>query len=200
MKILTEKTAEEFLSKNRFDVLENIYIEKESELKSTVNKIGFPCVMKVSSPKIIHKNQVGGVELDIGNLEEAIKVFKRIMKIKNAEGVLVQKQIEGEWYLLGIKKTPEFGHAIVFGAGGIYTEKIKDTSFRICPITKHDAKEMINETKAGKTLKNREAIIDVLIKLSELVEKYPAINELDINPLMIYKNKGVIVDARIVWD
>ncbi len=201
MKSLTEKSASSFLKEQGFDINEFIFVNNKKDLESALEKVGYPCVMKVSSSKIVHKNKVGGVKLDIGNFKEALQTFNKLMNIKNAEGVLIQKQIPGKWYLLGIKKTPEFGHAIVFGAGGIYTEQIKDTSFRITPLTKKDCISMINETNIGNKLnkKEKKIVIDNLLKLSKLTKDFPDIQELDINPLMIYKNKGLIIDSRIVF-
>jgi succinyl-CoA synthetase beta subunit len=197
MEILTEKEAEDFLEKEHFDVVERIYIEKKDELKDAVEKLSFPLVMKVSGQKIIHKNKVGGIVKNIKDYETALNVFDKLRKIENVQGVMIQKQIKGKEFLLGIKRTPEFGHVIAFGAGGIYTEKLKDTSFRVCPFNKKEARKMINETNIAKDLdKKFSKIIEKnILKLCKLAKKYPRIKELDINPLI----QGSIIDARIVW-
>ncbi len=202
MKIFTEKEAEQFLEKKGFEIVNRIYINKKSEIKKATNKIGFPVVMKVSGKKIIHKNKFGGIKKNIKSYEQAEKSFAKIMKIKNSEGVMIQKQISGEEYLLGIKKTPEFGHVIAFGAGGIHTEKFKDISFRVCPFDKTEAKKMIKDVKKAKELNKKDinVIEKNLMKLCQLSKKNPKIKELDINPLIINKKRATIVDARIVWE
>lgn len=205
MKIFVEKEAENFLEKEGFKIVKRTYIKKneeESSFKEKIKKIGFPLVMKVSGKKIIHKNIIGGVKKDITNYEQALKAFKRLIKIKNCKEVILQKQIQGKEFLLGIKKTPEFGHVIAFGRGGIYTEKFKDVSFRVYPFDKREAEKMIKEIKVTKRLNKKRIflLIKNLIKLCKLAKKYPRINELDINPLIVEKDKAIIVDARIVFD
>ena len=196
MKVFTEKEAEDFLEKEQFDIIERIYIEKESELKEATNKFGFPLVMKVSGPEIIHKNKIGGVVKNIKNYEIAWEVFNKLKEIKSAKGVMIQKQIKGKEFLLGIKRTPEFGHVIAFGAGGIHTEKLKDVSFRIYPFGKKEIKKMIDEVEISKDLEKESVkIIEKnILRLCKLIKKYPRINELDINPLI----QGRVIDARIV--
>ncbi|HUS51613.1 MAG TPA: acetate--CoA ligase family protein [Candidatus Paceibacterota bacterium] len=202
MRILTEKEAEEFLEKEGFEVVERKHIEKESEIKKAIDNLGFPIVLKVSGEKIIHKNKLGGIKTNIENYGEALKAFIEIKKINYFEGAMIQKQIKGKEFLLGIKKTPEFGHVIAFGAGGIFTEKLKDISFRVCSFDKTEARKMIREIEMAKNLtnKNVEIIEKNLIKLCHLVKKYPKIKELDINPLIVNQNKAIIVDARIVFE
>ena len=198
MDIFTEKEAEDFLEKEKFEVVERIYIEKENELRNATSKLGFPLVMKVSGEEIIHKNRVGGVVKGIKDYEIAWEVFNKLKGIKGVKGVMVQKQIKGKEFLLGIKRTPEFGHVVAFGAGGIHTEKLKDVSFRVYPFEKKEIKKMIEEVKASKDLdKNSFKIIEQnVLKICKLIKKYPRIKELDINPLI----QGRVVDARIVWN
>ena len=202
MRIFTEKEAEKFLEKRGFKIVNRIYIGKKSGISKAINKIGFPFVMKVSGEKIIHKNKVGGIKTNIKDYKHALKAFMELKKIKNFEGCMIQKQISGKEFLLGIKKTPEFEHVVAFGAGGIHTEKLKDVSFRVCPFDKNEARKMIKEIKSAKGL-NKKNIDDIeknLIKLSYLAKKYPKIKELDINPLIVDKKRAIIVDARIVLE
>ena len=133
----------------------------------------------------------------ITDYEIAWEVFNKFKEIKGMRGVMIQKQIKGKEFLLGIKRTPEFGHVIAFGAGGIHTEKLKDVSFRVYPFGKREARKMIEEVNASKDLdkKSIEIIEKNILKLGKLTEKYPRIKELDINPLI----QGRVVDARIVW-
>ncbi len=202
MKIFTEKEAEEFLENKGFKIINRIFIKEKSEINKAINKIGFPLVMKVSGKKIVHKNKFGGIKKNIENYQQALKFFIELKKIRNFEGVMIQKQIFGEEFLLGIKKTPEFGHVVAFGAGGIHTEKLKDVSFRVCAFDEIEAREMIKEVKKAKGLnkENVDIIEKNLIKLCQLIKKYPKIKELDINPLMVDEKKAIIVDARIVFE
>jgi len=200
--ILTEKEAEAFLEKEKFDIVKRVFVKDVKSLKGAIKKISFPLVMKVSGKKIVHKNSVGGVVDDVNNYEEASKIFRRLRKIKGCEEILIQKQLEGREFLLGIKKTLEFGHTVAFGAGGINTEKLNDVSFRVCDFNKVEASKMINEIEASKDLKKqeREVIVKNIIKLCDLSKNYKGIKELDINPLFVKDKKAVIADARIVFE
>lgn len=201
MRILGEKEAEDFLEKEGFDVVERAFVKENTGLKKAVEKIGFPLVMKISSKKLIHKTKYKGVETGINNYEEVMQIFNKFKKREEFEGVVLQKMAEGAEFIIGLKKTKEFGHAIAFGVGGIYTEQLKEVSFRICPIDKKEISGMIDEIKQfrnlGDNTKNR--IIINISKICELAEKYPDIVELDINPLIINDKQGKIVDARIVF-
>jgi len=192
--LYTEKKAGEFLEKEGFNVKERIFVKRKEDLF----KLVFPCVMKVSGSTIVHKSRLGGVFIGVKNLEEAKVAYEKIMKIPGAEEVLVQKMVSGRFFILGIKKTPEFGHVLIFGDGGIDVEEKKDVSFRVCPIEKLDVLEMIADTKIGSSVTKEEEnfLVENLLKLSKLVKKYPSISELDINPII----SGEIVDVRIVWD
>jgi len=198
MKLFTEKKAEYFLEKNDFKILEGVYVKNKKDLAEKIERVGFPCAMKISGKDIIHKKKLGGVEINIKDVEHAEKVFDRFKKIKGFEEALIQKQIKGKEFLLGIKKTPEFGHVICFGAGGSNVEQLGDVSFRACPIDKKEAEMMIKETKVSKGLLKQEGleIEKNLLKLCVLVKKYPKLEELDINPLI----NGKIIDARIVFE
>lgn len=169
--------------------------------------LGYPLVLKVVSEKIIHKSDVGGVKVDIRSEEEAKKAYNEIMNIKYAEGCLVQKFVPGDWFLVGLKKDPTFNHVLAFGTGGIYTEVIKDVALRICPASIDEIRKMMKETKSYKILEgirgkklNIKAVENILLKTSELTKKYPNIQELDINPLVVNEKEAVVVDVRIVLD
>lgn len=202
MKYFAEKDAEKLLKKNGFDVLEGIFVKTEKELENAIKKIGSPLVMKISGKNIVHKNKINGVRVGVNSYEESIKVFNEFKKIEGFEEVLIQKQISGREFLLGIKKTPEFGHAILVGAGGIHTEELKDISFRICPVKKKDVSEMVREIKISQGLDENslKKIEIVLWKLCKLAQKYPDISELDINPLIVNEKEAIIVDARIAFE
>lgn len=194
MKIILEKEAEDFLEKRSFNIIKRKFIKSKTQLQSI--KLKFPLVMKIISSKAIHKTRAGGIIKNIKSITEAESAYNKLKKIKGFQGVLVQETRSGQEIILGLKKTPEFGQTIMLGAGGTKVEELKDTSFRVCPITKTDAKEMINELKI-KTI-NPKQIISNLLKLSSLAKKHPKITELDINPIILNKKGAVIVDARMM--
>jgi len=200
MKVFAEKEAENFLKKEGFNILYTIFASKESQVQSAVKKIGFPVVMKVSGRKILHKNKIGGVKIGIKNYEQAVKTFHHLMKIKDAEGVLLQRKIQGKEYLLGIKLTKEFGHKIAFGIGGVNVEKIKRIAFRVSPVDEKDIIDMIKEVKISLKKETLNAIRRNMIKLCNFSKKYPNLKELDINPLIVENGKASIVDARMLFD
>jgi len=200
MKILREKEAENFLEKEGFKVVKRKFLKKKSELKHLI----FPVVMKLSAKGVIHKARIGGVITNIKCLNDAEKAFDKLSLIKGFEGVLIQEMIKGEELILGLKHTPEFGMAIMVGAGGRKVEERKDVSFRVIPINKKEAEHMIKEISFYKELKRKKinfnSLIKNILKLSNLGQKYPSIAEFDINPLMITRKEAVIVDARVIFN
>lgn len=208
MQICTEKEAEDFLEKNGFPVAERTFVRSEEDALEAAHKIGFPLALKIVSDEILHKSDVGGVKLDLRNDKDVKDAFYEIEKIKGFQGALVQKYREGIFLILGIKKDKNFGHVIGIGSGGIYTEILKDISFRVCPITNKDADEMIKEIKSYSILKGArgskpidfELLKKILVDLSHLPFKHKNISELDINPLIVNEKEIKIVDARIIFD
>lgn len=207
MKILTELEAEDFLEKEGLNVVKRKLTKNFKEAEDFANKIGFPVVLKISSTELLHKTEKDAVILNVtkDSLKQSYEKLND-MKIKK-EGILIQKHIPGEYLILGLKKDPIFQHTILIGFGGILTELIKDTSLRITPINKIESEKMLRELKSypliegfrGKKL-NKEKIIENLIKVSKLPEKYPNIKELDINPLIVSEKEAIIVDARIIFE
>lgn len=163
-----------------------------------------PLVLKVISPYAIHKTEVKGIRI-IKDQTQIKSNFNDLMKIKGAKSVLVQEYIEGIELIIGLKQDASFGHALMFGIGGIMVELLKDVSFRICPINHKDAEEMINELKAkqllfgfrGSNPINLNLLTKCLVNVSEIPKKYPNLKELDINPLIINDKHAVVVDARL---
>lgn len=206
MKVFTEKEAENFLEKEGFPIAERKFAKIKTEALKFAKQLGFPLSLKIVSKKILHKTVVSGVKLNLKTEEEIGKAFDELKKIKNFEGCLVQKFVPGEYVLIGLKKDPSFGHVIAFGLGGVFTEVIKDVSFRVCPITKKDAEDMMEEIKGYVILKsdheqvNIVALKKILLKTSELAKKYQNIKELDINPVVVNEKKATIVDARIIFE
>ncbi len=206
MKILTEYEAEEFLEKNKFPVVKRKLTKKPEEVN-----LPFPVALKVASKNILHKSETGGIALDLRNKEELQKAYKVIQektKKYNPEGILAQEYIKGQYLIVGLKKDETFGHVLALGTGGIYTEILKDITFRVLPIKKEDIQEMIKELKSYPILKgarnnkeiNFKELEKVLLLTSELAKKYPEIKELDINPLIVNSQKAIVADARIIFE
>ncbi len=177
---------------------------------------GYPVVLKIISPDIVHKFDVGGVILNLESAEEVRDAYKRILQnVKsqkpNAEitGILIQEMAPPSTEIIvGATKDPQFGPAVMFGLGGIFVEVLKDVSFRIAPITKTDAEEMINEVKGypilggyrGQPPADINVIVEILLKTSKLVTDHPEIKELDLNPILVYEKGAKTVDARIILE
>lgn len=202
MKIFDEKKAEGFLLQEGFDVVAGFFIRNVKELQLSLRKLGFPVVMKASGVRVLHKVKVGGVKVGVKTYSDALHYLKKFKKIKGSEGVVIQTQIKGKEFLVGVKLTSDFGHVIVFGGGGSDVEEKKDVAFRVVGLDKKDAFMMIKEVEGAKRLgaKDREVIVNVIMQVNELVKKYPKIKEMDINPLMVEKGRAMIVDARVVWE
>jgi len=208
MEVLTEKDAEDFLEKKGFPVARRSFATNLDDTIQASKKIKFPLVLKIVSKKILHKSDVHGVKVNIKNENELKKAFEELKKIENFEGVIIQEYLEGQCVLVGLKNDATFGHVLVFGLGGVYTEILKDVSFRVCPIKGKDAIEMVKEIKSYKILEgvrgekgvNCYAIYRVLLALSELSKKFKNIQELDINPLIVNEKYAKIIDARIVMN
>ncbi len=177
--------------------------------------IGFPIVMKILSPQIIHKTDAGGVKLNINSEKETEKAFAEILanakkydSKADIRGVLIEKMVKPSTEIIvGVTRDPTFGPAIMFGLGGIFVELLKDVSFRIAPIKREDALEMIQEIKALPMLQGfrggpnvkLDLIVDVLMKISKLTIDYmDDILEIDLNPIFAYEDKILTVDARII--
>ncbi|MBN2202864.1 MAG: acetate--CoA ligase family protein [Candidatus Aenigmarchaeota archaeon] len=195
------------LKRYRISLPEYEFCKDEKQLEAATKKVGFPCVMKVSGD-ILHKTDVNGVMQNINSIEEAKKAFNDLMKIKGCDSVLVQENVSSGYELIvGGKKDPQFNRVIALGAGGVFTEFLKDVSFRIVPLSRDDAEDMLNEVKfselvlkgfRGNKPANKKAIIDTILAVSRIMEKYPKIKELDINPLFATPSKTIAADVRIL--
>lgn len=173
----------------------------ETSAFKKASKMGFPLYLKIDSPDIIHKSRQGCVKLAYkDNFLSSFREVKRNAKkiTNNINGIIVQKPVNGNETIIGIKIDAQFGYVIMFGSGGILTELIKDVSFRLIPLSKKDATEMILDTKIASLLsKNTNQIVSVLSKVSKLAVAYN-IRELDINPLIVSEKGPIAADIRII--
>jgi len=201
--------AMEMLQSYGIPVADYQVVYRKEDLQQAIEKTGFPAAMKVISPEISHKSDVGGVILHIDSLKKAEEAYDRVMRLnqENRTGVLLQEMISsGKEIILGAKRDPSFGPVVLFGLGGIYVEVLKEISLRVAPINRSEAAEMISELKGASILKgvrgerpsDIEAIVEMLLKLSQLMVDYPEIEGIDINPVMVLENGTVAVDARIL--
>jgi len=193
-KILNSYEAQHFLEKY-IDLPKSQLVNVLSEIK-----IQPPLVLKIISDQAIHKTEIKGVRI-VNSNEQLVKEFNNLQILSkkiNIKGILVQEFIEGEQLIIGIKKDPVFNHVILFGLGGIYTELLKDTSIRKCPITEKDALEMINSLKSKELF--TKLLIKTLVNISKIPSKHKDIQELDINPFILNEKEGKAVDIRIVFN
>ncbi len=184
------------------------------EAGEIAEKIGFPVVLKIVSPDISHKSDVGGVIVGVKTKEEAVEAAKKILgnvskRAPNARitGILVQKMApKGLEVIIGGLRDNIFGPVVMFGLGGIFVEVLRDVSFRVAPITLNDALEMMNEIKSAKLLEgyrgqppvDKEALAKTIIAVAKLLEENPEIDSIDLNPVIAYPDKALVVDARII--
>lgn len=215
-KLLLEPEAKTVCMDYNIPVTRFKLANNEEEAVRHAESIGFPVVMKIVSPDIIHKSDVGGVIVGIKTAKEVRTSYKEIMKNvakhkadAQIVGVLVQEMAPaGTEVIVGSTKDPQFGPALMFGLGGIFVEVLKDVTFRIAPITEDEACEMMTEVKAYPLLKgyrntppaDLKAIAKILINTSKMVMDYPEIKELDLNPIIVYEKGAKTVDARIVLE
>jgi acyl-CoA synthetase (NDP forming) len=171
-----------------------------------LKKLRFPVVMKVCSPEILHKTDIGGVVLDIQK-DQFEQEFSKLRKKFPKELILVESmQDRRVEVIIGLINDPTFGLTIMFGLGGIYTEVYKDVTFRVVPIKKHDAEEMLSEIKAAPILEgfrkikvDRDALLNLLMKVSALGVKYmDKLDQMDLNPVFVKEKGVVVVDAKLL--
>jgi acyl-CoA synthetase (NDP forming) len=211
---LLETEAKELLEEYGITVPAFRLIKNEQDIKEINEFIGYPVVMKIVSPDIIHKSEAGGVKIGIPDEENARKAYQDILsRVKEynnkaqIHGIIAYQMCPASTeVIIGMMQDPHFGPVIMFGLGGIFVEVLKDISFRILPIKERDAEEVISEIKGypilkgvrGEPPKDITAIKEVLIRLSILVMENPEIQEIDLNPILVYEKGVQVVDARMI--
>jgi len=184
---------------------------KEEALRAA-RSIGFPVVMKVFSPDVIHKTDAGGVFTDLRGEGDVVSAYEsiennmeKVASPVRMEGVVIEKMCSGVEVIVGVTRDPQFGHVILFGMGGTFVELFKDASFRVIPIEPPDAQEMIEEVKGFPLLEeyrgkkgNIESLKDLLLKVSGLTVTYPQIIEIDMNPVFSSPVGRTVADVRVL--
>ncbi len=213
-KALLETEAKTICGDYNIPVTKFNLAKSEKEATAQADQIGYPIVLKIVSPDIIHKSDAGGVMINLKSAAEVANAYERIIEnVKKFKadakivGVLVQEMApQSTEVIVGAIKDPQFGQTVMFGLGGIFVEILKDVNFRVAPLTADDAKDMITELKAYPLLKGYrntppadiDALVAILCSTSRLVMENPEIKELDLNPIMAYQKGAKTVDARII--
>lgn len=214
--VLTEIEAKQVFTEAGINCTDTRLAPTKEDAVSLSEEIGFPVVLKISSVDITHKSDAGGVKVNLKDKVEVENAFDMIMRSArekfpdaDIEGISVQRMAKsGTEIIIGMIKDAQFGPVLMFGLGGILVEVLKDVAFRIVPLEKRDASEMIKEIKGYKLLEGYRGqdpvdipyLEDMLVKLSVFVDNTPEIKEIDMNPVFAYKDGAVVVDARIVLE
>ncbi len=207
---LNEQQSKELLKQYGVPVVEEQVAHSREEALAIAEKIRYPVVLKGFGSALTHKSDMGAVYLDLWSQEALSNAYAELNSKAGdkLEGTLIQSQVKGKReFLAGLFRDSQFGPVVMFGLGGIYTEALADVSFRVAPLTRYDAEDMLEEIKSGKLLEDfrgekraeREEIINTLLALSQIGMDYPGVNEIDINPLLISPNGSIkAVDALVV--
>ena len=214
--LLTEVEAKQVLGEAGINVVETRLARDKGEAQAIAKELGFPSVLKIVSPDIVHKSDVGGVKLGLADdaavgraFDDIMAAAKKASPSANIHGVSVQPMAKpGTEIILGMSKDPQFGPVLMFGLGGVMVEILKDVAFRIVPLTPRDASQMVREIKGFPVLQGYRGqdpadiakIEEALLTLSAYVERTPGIKELDLNPCFALKDSLAAVDARIVLE
>lgn len=207
-KTLSEYESRQVIESAGVFVVAASLVKTKDEAIREAERIGYPVVLKGCSAELAHKTEAGMVALNVGDASQVEKVFDELSaKTKHLDGILVEKMLRGNReFVIGLTRDSQFGPCVMFGLGGIFTEALKDVTFRVAPLTKNDAFEMMDEIKTKKLLGefrgspavDREALAQALIGVGDLGVRYDAIAEIDINPLIIVGDKPVAADALVV--
>ena len=204
MKVLAEHEAKTLVSRYGIDVPRFRVVEREEDLENI--DLRYPLVLKVSSPNILHKTDVGGVILNITSKEMLLSSFRSLKeKFPDEKFMVEEMETRGVEIIAGIIDDDAFGKCIMVGMGGIFTEIYRDVAFRMIPINEEDAEEMLAELKAGKIFSgyrmnlNRDDVINMLMKMAKMAEEM-RIKQMDLNPVIVSESGIKAVDAKIIME
>lgn len=209
--VLSEARAKAWLARRGIPTTTYQVAEDEGEAVRLANALGYPVALKVSSPRIVHKSDVGGVALDLADEAAVRRAFRAITAaarpIDPQAGVIIQEMAgPGFEAIVGVTSDAHFGHVLLIGSGGVFTELLEDVAFGLVPVAREHAVRMVRSLQCypllegyrGQRGKDIEALIGVLLAVSQLVEESPGIAELDLNPVLVHERGVTTVDARIV--
>ncbi len=212
--ILSEMESKQLVKEMGIQTTEMKLATSKDEAVKFSQEIGYPVVLKVASFDISHKSDAGGVKVGLKNEAEVSRAYEDILvsALKfnpkaSLQGVTVQNMVKpGVEVIIGMTQDPQFGPVIMFGLGGVFVEILQDVSFKVVPLNRMDANSMIKEIKGYRLLQGYRGqkpvdtnyLENILLKLSDFVDKYPSIKEMDLNPIFAYSDGACVVDARVV--
>ena len=211
---LLEHEAFELVKHYEIPVPEVYLVKTPKEAYDLADSIGYPIVLKVVSPDITHKSDVGGVRLHLNSREEVARAVNEMLKTVSVKapharivGIIMYREAsQGTEVIVGGLRDDVFGAAVMFGLGGVFVEVLKDVSFRVAPVSYEEAFEMINEIRSRQILEgyrgqkpvDKSAIADIIVKTSKLMLENEEIESIDLNPVMAYESGAMVVDARVI--
>ena len=214
--VLTEVASKDMLERAGVPVVVTRLAETREKAISLSEDMGYPVVLKVTSPGIAHKSDCGGVKLNLRDAQQVGQAYDDIMASASRvhpeskiEGVSVQPMVSsGVEVIIGMSRDAQFGPVIMFGIGGVLVELLEDVVFRVVPVTETDAMEMIRDIRAYPVLEGYRggkradtgALAHVIVGVSRFVEQHPQVTEMDLNPVLVDDHRAVVVDARITWE
>jgi acyl-CoA synthetase (NDP forming) len=212
--VLTEMESKQLLASLGIRTTEMRLAATRVEAVAISREVGYPCVLKVSSPDITHKSDAGGVKVGLAGDEQVAAAWDAIMASCRAafpdaaiDGVTVQDMAPpGLEVIVGMATDPQFGPVLMFGLGGVWVEMLGDVSFKLAPLTRDDARAAIGEIRAARLLDgfrgsepvDKAALEDILLRVSDFVTETPEVREMDLNPIFAYPDGAVAVDARVI--
>jgi acetate---CoA ligase (ADP-forming) subunit beta len=207
---LNEYESKRFLATYGIPITREAIARSEEEVAAKASEIGYPVVLKGSDEALRHKTDLNLIALNLKDEKSARRAYHQLVSRSKAKlkEVLVQEMIEElRELMVGLYRDPQFGPCVMFGLGGIFTEIVEDIVFRVAPLTRKDAMEMLAEIKGEKILESfrgnppidRDKMTDILLALSQIGKEQPAIREIDVNPIKLVNGKPVAVDALVIF-
>ncbi len=208
-KTLSEYQSKLLLAEYGISVTKEKVVSTEDDAVAAASEVGYPVVLKGSGEELSHKTELNLIALDLKDEESVRKAFQELTTSKKAtvNEVLVQQMIKGDReFVVGLTRDAQFGPCVMFGLGGIFTEILEDVAFRVTPLSRWDAKDMMNDIRGKKMLDafrgkpevDREVLADILLAVGKIGEDHESVHEIDINPLKMINGKPVAVDALVV--
>lgn len=205
MKQLSVLESAEMLKKADIPFVQSTFIREKGEF-SKMREFTEARAMKIVSREIVHKSDQGGLALNLRSKQEALEAFERMARLPGFEGVLLQEQREGVEVIIGGKQDPQFGPVVLVGMGGVLAEVLKDSSIRLAPVSRQEARKMLEELRGYRLLAgyrqqkpiNIESVIRLVVRMSAFMEKNREVLEVDLNPVLCTAKEAVPVDARVV--
>ena len=205
---LSEYESKRVIAAANVPVTRETVVHSRQEAVEQAARMGFPVVLKGSSPTLTHKTEMGMVRVNLKDANDVARAYDDLMgKDVDLEGVLIQEMVKGNReFVIGLTRDPQFGPCVMFGMGGIFTEALKDVAFRVAPLTEDDAREMIGEIRAAKLLDafrgesavDQDVLVQALVGIGNLGLAHEDIAEIDINPLIVTGGKPLAVDALVI--